>query len=389
MQPRLCLVATDAISFNVLYRGQLEYLQEEGFELTLICGGSGDELAALRARSVGQVIDLGLVRAPNPWMDGISLLRLLWHFCFHRYDLVLTTTPKALLLGTVAACLTRQRRRVALFQGRVYENFRGLRRRVYSFFDRASVACAHEVLFVSRSLMAEFVAEIPAAATKGQVLGDGSSNGICEESFSPAAVPPGRVEAIRSELGLSADDFIVLVVGRICADKGLDEIARLVGRMTGSKARLVLVGSPEGGEAASQLERLLASDLVRHVPFTREVASYFAMADVHLFLSHREGFGNVAIEAAAMGVPTIAFDVVGVRDSVADGVSGIRVPFGDVDAVVVALGGMMDDPVAARQRFSGARRWALERFARERVWAAFADFYRHPLPQPTKAPRLT
>jgi len=302
---------------------------------------------------------------------------MLWHFCFHRYDLVVTSTPKALLLGSIAACLTMQGRRAAFFQGRVYENFRGLRRKLYRLFDRVSVACVHEVLFVSRSLMSEFVAEIPAAARKGRVLGDGSGNGVDTLAFSPDAVRAERIDAIRQELDLSASDFVALVVGRICSDKGLNELAQVAERMAGTRLRLVLVGSPEGDPIKMQLEELVATRGVRHVSFTTEVASYFALADVHLFLSHREGFGNVAIEAAAMGVPTIAFDVVGVRDSVENGVSGIRVPFGDVDAVVVELHKLMQDARHGQGNFTSARQWVEARFARERVWAAYADFYLH------------
>ena len=375
---RLCFVATDAISFNVLYRGQLEYLRKEGFSLTLICGGSADEIKALRSRDVGRVVDLGLLRAPSLWADTKSLLRLLWHFCCHRYDLVLITTPKALLLGSIAAYLTRLPRRVAFFQGRVYENFHGLRRMVYRLFDRISVACVHEVLFVSHSLMLEFIAEIPAAGQKGHVLGNGSGNGVCLDTFSMEAVAEERVAVIRKQLGLSDADFVILVVGRICTDKGLDEIAQVAQRMAGSKARLILVGQPEGEAASALLAQLVGASLVRHVPFTHEVASYFALADVHLFLSHREGFGNVAIEAAAMEVPTIAFDVVGVRDSVGDGISGVRVPLGDVNAVMATLLGMMDDLRPPRERFVGARQWVVDRFAREHVWATFAEFMRHP-----------
>lgn len=386
MTRRLCFVVTDAVSFNVLYRGQLEYLMREGFDLTLICGGSADQLDSLRARKVGRVVDLGLVRAPRPSADVASLLRLLWHFCFHRYDLVLTSTPKALLLGSVAACLTLQRRRVAFFRGRVYENFRGMRRKVFRFFDRVSVACVHEALFVSRSLMSEFVAEIPAARARGRVLGNGSGNGIDTLAFTPDAAPAGRIEAIRQELNLAPSDFVVLVVGRICIDKGLNEIAQVAECLAGSAARLVLVGPPEGESETAQLGQLVSSKMVRHVPFTSDVASYFALADVHLFLSHREGFGNVAIEAAAMGVPTIAFDVVGVRDSVEHGVSGLRVPFGDVEAVVASLQQMIDDPERVRLRFARSRQWVLDRFARERVWATYASYYAGKPPQGRAVP---
>lgn len=60
-----------------------------------------------------------------------------------------------------------------LFQGRVYENFRGLRRKIYRFFDTLTIACAHQILFVSKSLEAEFVKELPGVADKARVLGAG------------------------------------------------------------------------------------------------------------------------------------------------------------------------------------------------------------------------
>lgn len=374
---KICFVVTDAVSFNALYRGQLEYLAEHGYHLTLICGGVHVELERLRARNVGQVIDLELVREPRPWVDALSLLRLLWHFASNRYDLVVTTTPKALLLGSIAAFIMRQPRRVAFFQGRVYENFRGVRRKVYRLFDRLTIACMHEVLFVSRSLMTEVVNELPAAEKKGRVLGNGSGNGVCMQKFSPEAVSPDQLSSLRCELGIGDSELVVLVVGRICRDKGLAEISDVAERVAASKLgiRFVFVGPTEGAEADEQLKRLIATGSAIHVNFTQDVVPYFALADIHLFLSHREGFGNVAIEAAAMGIPTIAFDVVGIRDSVAEGISGHRFPFGDTASVASAILNLCGDRESISQRFDDARQWAAASFSQKYVWSNYADFY--------------
>lgn len=351
----ICFVATDALSFNVLYSDQLEYLVGKGFKLTLVCGGSDDELNALRSRDVGEVFDVKLVRAPSPWADTLSLLRLVWHFIFHKYDVVVVTTPKALLLGSISAAITMQRRRVAFFQGRVYENYTGLIRRIYRTFDRLTIYCVHEVLFVSRSLRSEFVTEIPAAKDKGRVLGDGSVNGVCSRTFSLEAASSHAV-SIRNELNISSDSFVLLSVGRIGRDKGLGEIARIAERFSGSDVKIVLLGQPEGYDAEDELRRLVSTGLVKHVPFSRHVAHYFAIADVHLFLSHREGFGNVAVEAAAMCVPTIAFDVIGVRDSVNSGVSGVRVAFGDLESVVAAINEFIDPALCPASALMGPNR---------------------------------
>ncbi len=372
----LCFVATDAISFNVLYQGQLEYLSERGHRLTLVCGGKMRELQTLRDRNVGAVVPVGLVRPPRPLADLRALVQLIRHFGRQRYDVVVVTTPKAILLGALAAAFRRQSRRVIFFQGRVYENFSGISRTLYRLLDRLAASCAHEVLFVSRSLMDEYCRDAAIYARKGRVLGAGSGNGVSATRFDPVVRQAPSTRHLRAQLGLADGEFVAMAIGRICADKGLVELEALVGRAAreDSRIRFVLVGPVEDG-AGVAFERLMARRNVLHVGFTSDVASYLALADVHLFLTHREGFGNVAVEAAAMGVPTIAFDVVGVRDSVANGISGTKVPFGNVDAVWKALQEMCRDPLAASNQYVKARHWVLENFAQERVWELYGDFY--------------
>src|SRR5690606_2206871 len=163
----------------------------------------------------------------------------------------------------------------------------------------------------------EFANELPVVASKARVLGSGSGNGVCAQTLSPSRVAQSHISALRNQLGIAASDRVVIVVGRICRDKGLIEIADVVKRLADAAPTICffLMGPVEDPEAAEQLQQLKAAGSAIHVDFVSDVAPYFALANLHLFLSHREGFGNVAIEAAAMGVPTIAFDVVGIRDS--------------------------------------------------------------------------
>lgn len=169
----------------------------------------------------------------------------------------------------------------------------------------------------------------------------------------------------------------MIVVGRICQDKGLTEISDIVRRLadTAPEIRFLFVGPVEDPKAAEQLRQLESVGSVSHVDFVSDVVPYFALADVHLFLSHREGFGNVAIEAAAMGVPTIAFDVVGIRDSVAEGISGWRFAFRDTAAVADAIQRFCNGELGGRQSSIDARKWAIEQFDQKKVWNAYADFY--------------
>lgn len=377
MKPRICFVITDAVSFNVLCRDQFEYfLQNAEVEMTFMAGGDEAQFERFRARGVGRIIDIALVRRPSIWRDLRSLLLLLFFFAFKRFDLVVYSTPKALLLASVAATITGQRRRIALVRGRVYENFTGSRLWFYRWLDRLALGVSHKALFISHSLKAGYEEDRLIEGSKAVILGQGSSNGVDIPAFSAAGKDR---QLLRQELGLSdvADDLLVIVVGRICKDKGIEDIRDIHQRIRGEPVRLVLIGDIEDPFAAGIVSDLLVvpERPIVHLPAVREVAPYFLAADVHLFPSHREGFGNVAIEAAAAGVPTLAYRVRGVVDSVNDGVSGKLFESGDSAGMARWLTDACRASLAPRDRYPGASRWARENFSRETVWRSYLGFY--------------
>ena len=361
----------------MLYRDQLEYLKHNHCNLTLICGGSEHALSKLRERKVGKVINYKLARNPNVIQDFLALIRLIWHFLFNRYDLVVFTTPKALLLGSISSFITAQSRRVAFFQGRVYENFTGIKRKFFSLLDRITIFCSHECIFVSKSLMDEFIKEMPAVKNKGKVIGNGSGNGINTDRFSPKLYLDEELVKLRSYLGIKDNDFIVLTVGRICLDKGLKEIIEIADIVSKkeSSIRFVMVGRVEDQESFQSCSELISKGIIIHVDFVDDIAPYYLLADIHLFLSHREGFGNVAIEAAAMGVPTLAFDVVGIKDSVSEGISGLRFKFGDSKVVADTILKFFSEPTELKNQFSNSREWAITNFSNHNVWNNYKKFY--------------
>lgn len=377
MNKKLCFIVTDAISFNVLYRGQLEFLRQNNFELTLICGGSQESIKKLQDRQVGTVIDIGMVRNPSAFSDLLCLIKLWWHLFFNRYDLVVVTTPKAILLGSLAAFFSMQKNRVSFFRGRVYENFTGFKRKVYSFLDYLAIRFTHQSVFVSPSLKEEYVKDISLVATKGVVVGAGSGNGINTDHFNPNTVEQAVIIPLQKELEIAVDDFVVLSIGRICKDKGMLEIAEIAKTLSeqNKKFRFLMLGSVEDQDFHSVFSELLEQGTVVHIDHVDDIRPYLALANVHLFLTHREGFGNVAIEAAAMNLPTFAYDVVGVKDSVAEGVSGIKYPFKDVKAVCKALQQHAQCPQQFRQQFSGARAWAQTNYSQQEVWKNYKDYY--------------
>ena len=354
-------------------RGQLEFLRSQGMEIDLYCGGPDDELQTLKQRRIGRVHHVPFQRQPNPLWDLICLVWLTILLGLHRYDAVVYSTPKALLLGSLSAFITAQPRRIAWVRGRGYENFRGRKRRLYEAFDRLTFMLSHNVLFVSPSLKAAYAADGLDAGPKAQVVGHGSSNGVDLERFRP--LPPKARSGLRSELGLSREAFVIAVVGRVRPDKGAAEVFELARRMRDLPAlRFLMVGRIEDEAIREQLLRQ-DKDRLRWFAPTFDVERFFQAADLHLFLSHREGFGNVAIEAAATGVPTFGFNVPGLRDSIVDGATGRLFEFGDLDSVESAIRVAAADREKLRRDYAHAREVVAERFSQPRVWQNHADIF--------------
>jgi len=362
-KPKICFILTDAVSYQMLCRGQLEYFKENSnFDMTFVSGGDKQDFDKLSKRQVGKLFDAKLVRKPSFVKDAKSLITLITYFSVNRFDLVVYSTPKALLLGSIATSVTRHSNTIAIIRGRAYENFSGRKRKVYELLDKISLSNSKKVIFISASLKEAYLKEGLVSQSKSYLLGSGSSNGVNTDKFQPRNVNSGS-------------PFTVLVAGRICNDKGIHDLAEIVGRIRNKNIIFKLVGPIEDASSEALLFSLMSNNPnIIHIPYTDNIEHHFIEADLHLFLSHREGFGNVAIEAASCGIPTFAYDIIGVKDSVNEGVSGKKFAFQDFESIANAIDEASKDP-SFKSKYPNARDWAIESFEQKKVWKNYLSFY--------------
>ena len=195
-KPRILYLITDPISTRLL-RGQLAYLREHGWDVEL-ASAPGAELHAF-GESEGVVVhELPFVREPSPLKDLKALVATVQLIRRRRPQVVNASTPKAGLLGMLAAFVCRVPVRVYVVRGLRFETLTGRRRTVFELLERLAVRCSTQTVFNSRSLrsLAESEGIIPAG--RGIVLGAGSGNGVDVERF--ADLPDPAV--VRAELGL-------------------------------------------------------------------------------------------------------------------------------------------------------------------------------------------
>lgn len=354
--------------------GRLRTLREAGFRVTLI-SSPGQLLDRMAASEGVEPIALPMRRAIAPVADLVSLARLWWLLRKLKPDLTEFSTPKAGLLGTLAARLAGVPNRVYMLRGLKLETCTGFKRRILRTAERMASACAHVVLCNSESLRAKAQAMGLAPAGKLRLLGDGSSNGVDLERFS---LGPSDV---RKRLGLPRKAPVVGYVGRLTRDKGLPELIDAFDAVLKAEpeARLLLVGWFDASEDALSdglRARIENHPCIHCTGFVDDTAPYYRAMDMLVLPTWREGFPNVVLEAAATGIPVITTLCTGSRDSVVPEVTGLLIPPGYPEAIFEAVLSLLRHPVRQRRMGVAARAWVLEHYVNRRVLGLTVAFYR-------------
>lgn len=370
-------VMTAPVSLSFL-AGQVAYMREAGFTVYAITS-SGPELADFGAREGVTVLAVEMPRRITPLQDLVALWRLWRALRRIRPGIVHAHTPKGGLLGMIAAWLARVPVRVYHLRGLPFVTATGLRRRLLRATERISCGLAHRILAVSGSMRTIAIEEGFCGGEKIKVLLGGSGNGVDATGRFVPQPQAVRLER-RSRLGIPADALVIGFVGRLVRDKGVIELAGAWSHLREifPGLHLVLSGSIDREDAAPAdlLARLRADPRVHLTGHSRDMPGLYAAMDVVALPTYREGFPNVALEAAAMGLPIVVTRVPGCVDAVVDGVTGTFVPPREPRALEVALRRYLDEPALRRRHGEAGRRRVLAEFRREAIWEALASEYR-------------
>jgi glycosyltransferase involved in cell wall biosynthesis len=373
---RVVNIVTSSLSVRFL-EGQPEYFEKKGYEV-LVVSSPGEELRKAQRDGV-QTIAVFMAREISPWKDLISLWRLMGAISGLRPSITNVATPKAGLLGGIAAWLCRVPCRYYTLLGLRCETTTGLKRKLLFLTERIACLCAHRVICVSESLRQKAIDLGIVDASRTVVPAAGSYTGVDSKRFAATSEALGRADRIRQDLGIPREAPVVGFVGRLTKDKGTSELveAYLDLRRDIPDLRLLLVGEMEAGDPLPPHIRSLIENApgIVHTGFLQDPADYYHVLDVLAFPTHREGFGTVALEAHAASKPVIAARATGVQDAVIHGVTGILVPVGDAQALANALALVIRDRSLAAALGSAGRERVMREFRQEIVWDAIAQEY--------------
>lgn len=362
-------ITTIDLSLRYLLLNQLLSLREAGYNVTGI-SSPGPYAAELDSAGIRH-IPVRMTRTFSPFADLVSLLQLVYVIRRERFDIVHTHNPKPGLIGQIAARLARVPIVVNTLHGFYFhDGMAPFWRRFYVATERIAALCSDVILSQNPEDIETAVEEGIAQRDKVKRLG----NGIDLSRFDPGKVDPDVVRMKRQELGIASAQPVVGFVGRLVAEKGLHDLldtARIVlARMP--DVRFVLVG-PSDDEKADALTPAVAEEYgVAHACiFTgmrNDMPELYALMDVFVLPSHREGFPRSPMEASAMGVSCVVTDIRGCRETVEHGRTGWLVPVAKPRQLAEAITVLLANPELARFMGAAARSKALRQFDERMVF---------------------
>lgn len=364
---RLVLGVTSDTSM-ILLRGAPEYFRDHGWDVHVVCAPGPNARRLAQEQPGISAHGLPMNRDLSPFHDVVALVR--WVALLHRLrpDVVSVGTPKAGLLGSIAARLTGVPFRVYVLRGLRFETVEGAQRSVLRAAEVVAARCSHVVRAVSYSLRESAVDHGVAPFEKIRVIGAGSSNGveIPERDRAPHSVSGER-------------PLTVGFVGRATLDKGVDLLIAAVEELAarGISGTLLVIGAIESDQAGNLLDSFSARgwQIERH-GHVEDVGPMYERMTLLALPTKREGFPNVVLEAAVHGVPCVATRATGVPDAIISGVTGQIVDHRNPRHFADAIEEVGCEPGRAKNLGDAARERAERLFSRETVHRHLELFYR-------------
>lgn len=325
MRKKVFRILTAPVSMNIILKGQLSFMNQF-FEVVGVTKKDDKHYSEVSKREGIRMIPIDFARMISPYRDLKVLIELYFILRREKPEIVHTQTPKAGLLGLLAAKMAGIQIRVHTIGGIPWMESKGVKRTLLKMFEKFTYSLANRVYPNSRGLESFILNEAICKPQKIKVLGNGGSNGINTDYF--ISDLDQRV-LLREKYNIDDETTVLGFVGRIAKEKGINELLDVFEELKLKyKLKILLIGLFEqtngilGNEVRSKIET--HPDILFLGRFD-DVRPYYSMMDIFVFPSYREGFPNAVLEACSMGLPIIATDINGCNEIIEDEVNGLLI----------------------------------------------------------------
>lgn len=323
-------------------------------------------------------IDNQILRKTSVFYDFKALIKLVLLFIRIRPQIVHSIMPKAGLLTCIAGWLTFVPIRIHTFTGQVWATKSGFSRKFFKIMDML-VFKLNTVCLTDSPSQSNFLAQNGFLVNGEPIryLGKGSLSGVNLDVFDLNIVKDRNI--LRDELGIEKKDFVYVFLARKTIVKGIKELIESFAKVTFlPNVKLLFIGPDESD---GHLEKILSENKqilnkVVSLDIVRNHEKYLAISDILCLPSSSEGFGTIVVEAAALGIPSIGFDIVGLSDSIENGHSGVLVPFKDVDKFSEAMIELYQNVEYRKELKFNARERVIKYFSADAIYSFQNEFYK-------------
>ena len=380
---KLIRITTVPLSLKVLLKGQLRFMASNGFDVKGV-SSEGEELREVHENEGIAVEAITMSRKITPFQDLKSLWEM-WNFLRkEKPQIVHTHTPKAGIIGMLAARLAGVPHRLHTVAGLPLMEATGTKRKILNFVEKLTYSSATRVYPNSKGLYDFILQNNFTQSNKLKIIANGSSNGINTTFFSLAQVSEIERVTLREKLNIQPDDFVFVFVGRIVSDKGINELIKAFSELQTAEnneltgIKLLLVGGLESDLDPLNPETLAEINQNKDIisaGFQQDVRPFFAISDALAFPSYREGFPNVVMQAGAMGLPSIVSDINGCNEIIVEGENGLIIPSKNVEKLKEKMLTLAGDKNLYIKLKENSRRMIENRYEQSVVWNALLEEY--------------
>lgn len=377
---KLVRVTTVPLSLEKLLEGQLNYMQDH-YQVTAV-SSDPSRLTDLGTEIGVDTYAVEMTREITPGKDLQAVWKLFRFFKKEQPLIVHTHTPKAGIVGMVAAKLAGVPIRLHTVAGLPLLEARGGTRKLLEAVEKATYSCATMVYPNSCRIHEYLVKEHFGPSNKFKVIGNGSSNGIDTTYFSPSLYSASDRFETRKKWKIPAGDKVFVFVGRLVGDKGINELVGAFDQLNRkyTETTLLLVGPFEQDLdpiKEENLEKIKNHPKIIETGYQDDVRPFFAASDVLTFPSYREGFPNVVMQAGAMGLPAIVTNINGCNEIVEERKNGIIIPVRSISGLYKAMENLIANDDLREELSRQARQMIVTNYERQTIWEALLEEYKH------------
>ena len=368
---KLIRITTVPISLEKLLENQARFFKKY-YSVTLV-SAQKEQLEALAKEQGVTYFPLEMTRKITLLQDLRCLLQIVRFLRKEKPHIVHSHTPKAGIIGMLAAFIARVPVRMHTVAGLPLMEAKGIKKRILYAVERLTYRCATHVYPNSKGLMDFIQKKHLAEKTPLQIIGKGSSNGIDTGHFNADSISDQELIKCQKKWTIAQDDFVFLFIGRLVGDKGINELVSAFEQLSNKlpKVKLLLVGPQEpilDPLAKSTIKAIDQNPSIISTGYQQDVRPFLKMAQVFVFPSYREGFPNVVLQAGAMGVPCIVSDINGCNEIIEDEVNGFVVPPKQVQPLTKKMQSLYEDAEKRNTFIQRTQTLIATNFERAQYW---------------------